>query len=303
MSLGATCDYIFSHGDPLIVGSSMAGENAKEIRREFAAVVRQRPDIKKPAEHIPLSLPMDETLTPLQWEEFVSLFLKKLGIDPERTQWILVKHSDKKHEHAHLLINRVQIDGKVWDYHNDVNKTIKATHELELELPYLQDTSGCDGKNKGFHPTRNEQYRSGNGKEITREIIFTHIKSVLHKASINSVRLTPEKFIDALRISSGFNIEVKAKMSDKGEMLGFSFKMFDFKIAGKGVGAKWSELKNVLDYDEDRDREYLASMSGENKIEISSLTEEEIPMQVNMDRSNCKLSRSDEIDGDYDVEH
>ena len=304
MSLGATCDYLFSHGDPMIVGSSMAGENAKEIRREFAAVVRQRPDIKKPAEHIPLSLPVDETLTPLQWEEVASLFLKKLGIDTGITQWVLVKHSDKRHEHAHLLINRVQTDGKVWNYHNDINKAIKATHELELELSYLRDTSGRDDKNKEFHPTRNEQHRKDRGKDISREMIFNHIKAVLHKASINNVRLTTKEFVDAIRTSSGFNIEVRAKMSDSGEMLGFSFKMFDFKIAGKGVGAKWSELKNVLDYDEGRDREYLKSISGENKLEWSGVTEEKgISVEVNEGigcNESIKLEHSESY---YSVEH
>jgi len=48
---------------PEIIGGNMAGRTSAELAREFEAVRQQRPDIRKPVEHIALSLsPSDRPL-------------------------------------------------------------------------------------------------------------------------------------------------------------------------------------------------------------------------------------------------
>jgi hypothetical protein len=45
---------------PEIIGGNMAGRSSTELTREFEAVRQQRPDIRKPVEHVSLSFARDE---------------------------------------------------------------------------------------------------------------------------------------------------------------------------------------------------------------------------------------------------
>jgi hypothetical protein len=45
---------------PEIIGGNMAGRTSAELTREFDAVRQQRPDIRKPVEHVALSLARDD---------------------------------------------------------------------------------------------------------------------------------------------------------------------------------------------------------------------------------------------------
>jgi hypothetical protein len=56
---------------PEIIGGNMAGRTSAELAREFEAVRQQRPDIRKPVEHVALSFARDER--PLSNDEMAGL--------------------------------------------------------------------------------------------------------------------------------------------------------------------------------------------------------------------------------------
>jgi hypothetical protein len=94
---------------PEIVGGNMAGRTSAELTREFEAVRQQRPDIRKPVEHVALSFAWDER--PLSNDEMARLadeYLKQRGHDPDRVQYVVVRHRDKDHQHCHILLNRIR---------------------------------------------------------------------------------------------------------------------------------------------------------------------------------------------------
>src|SRR5438445_405377 len=67
-----------------MIGSNMAGSTSAELTREFEAIRQQRPDIRKPVEHVALSFARDER--PLSNDEMARLadeYLKRNGEGPE----------------------------------------------------------------------------------------------------------------------------------------------------------------------------------------------------------------------------
>ena len=74
---------------PEIIAGNMAGRTSTELMREFEAVRQQRPDIRKPVEHVSLSFARADR--PLSNEEMARLadeYLKRRGHDPDRVQYV-----------------------------------------------------------------------------------------------------------------------------------------------------------------------------------------------------------------------
>jgi hypothetical protein len=97
-----------------IIGGNMAGRTSAELTREFEAVRQQRPDIRKPVEHVALSFARDER--PLSNDGMARLadeYLKRRGHEPDRVQYVVVRHRDKDHQHCHILLNRIRTDRTV----------------------------------------------------------------------------------------------------------------------------------------------------------------------------------------------
>jgi hypothetical protein len=68
---------------PEIIGGNMAGRTSTELTREFEAVRQQRPDIRKPVEHVSLSFARADR--PLSNDEMARLadeYLKRRGMTP-----------------------------------------------------------------------------------------------------------------------------------------------------------------------------------------------------------------------------
>ena len=96
---------------PEIIGGNMAGRTSWELTREFEAIRRQRPDIQQPVEHV--SLNFQRADRPLSNEEMARIaeeYVGRRGYDPERCQYVVIRHRDKDYQHCHILLNRVRTD-------------------------------------------------------------------------------------------------------------------------------------------------------------------------------------------------
>ncbi|WP_223920835.1 relaxase/mobilization nuclease domain-containing protein, partial [Aeromonas caviae] len=70
------------------VGGNMAGNDPRELSREFSAVRQLRPDIGKPVWHCSLSLPPGERLSAEKWEAVTADFMQRMGFDQTNTPWV-----------------------------------------------------------------------------------------------------------------------------------------------------------------------------------------------------------------------
>jgi hypothetical protein len=100
--------------DAVVLGTNMYGQGSRELTAEFMAVRDLNPGIKQPVLHASLSLSPGEELSDEQFREACETWMEKMGFDLTKNQYLIVRHSDTEHEHAHLAINRIDmVSGKV----------------------------------------------------------------------------------------------------------------------------------------------------------------------------------------------
>ncbi|MDN3563150.1 relaxase/mobilization nuclease domain-containing protein, partial [Paeniroseomonas aquatica] len=114
-----------------IVGGNMEGRNPSQLAREFGASRRQRREVKRPVLHATLSLPPGEHLSPEAWNELAHAFMRKIDLDPEKHQFVVIRHDDTHCEHVHIITSRIGLDGHLWHGVNEALVATRATQELE----------------------------------------------------------------------------------------------------------------------------------------------------------------------------
>ena len=247
-------NYLLDHDRGEVIGGNMSAVDKIGMSLEFGAVKALRPDISRPVWHCSMSLPPGDNLTASHWQDVAADFVKRMGVGDN--QYCIVRHQDKEHQHVHLVINRVNVDGCVWYAEQDVPKAIKACRELEKRKDYLRDTSGKDYTNTRYYPSYREQTRYKKHNDIRRQYVHDAIRRIIDTASC---RLTPKQFVKLLALEG---IEVLPNISATGRVNGFSFMYQGAKYTGTKVKAKWRRLRTELNYIPERDNPYLLSFIG-----------------------------------------
>ncbi len=94
----------------LLETGNLLSRDALGIAGEMQAVA-SRSKTLKPVWNISMSAGDGEVLAPFHWKQAAAMNLKALGVDPERFQYAIYHHRDTQHDHIHILLNAVPIDG------------------------------------------------------------------------------------------------------------------------------------------------------------------------------------------------
>jgi hypothetical protein len=118
-SFGAMCQYVLQEKTPdkgaeVLAAHGVRTDSAAHMATDFDAVRAMRPGLGKAVLHVALAFPAEEKekVTNEVMGRIAQDYLKGLKIDPENTQWAVVRHQDKTHPHMHLVVNRVDLDGQ-----------------------------------------------------------------------------------------------------------------------------------------------------------------------------------------------
>jgi uncharacterized phage-like protein YoqJ len=110
--------YVLGKDGARPLDSSIDATEPDTLNQEFQALQELRSRVQRRVYHCALSLPIGETLTDHQWREMGKDFLNQMGFQGH--QYVLVQHTDRNHQHCHIIANRVGLDGEVvsdsWDY-------------------------------------------------------------------------------------------------------------------------------------------------------------------------------------------
>jgi hypothetical protein len=100
----------------VLAAEGVRSDSATHMAADFDFQRSRRPGLGNAVLHVAISLPPEENIgrTRDQVGEILrqsgAAWLKEMKI--ENTQWGLIQHFDRHHSHAHLIINRVDNDGK-----------------------------------------------------------------------------------------------------------------------------------------------------------------------------------------------
>ena len=117
-SFGGICEYVFQEDKraQVLDAEGVRTDSPAHMAQDFQYQQAQRPGLGKAVLHVALALPAEDAAG--RSPEQLSELLREAGrayvqaMKLENTQWALVQHFDKKHPHAHLVVNRVDNDGQ-----------------------------------------------------------------------------------------------------------------------------------------------------------------------------------------------
>lgn len=107
--------------------------NARDIGRAFRAqALALNPDIKQPVGRAMLAFNPKDTprLTNDYMVKIAREYMEQMGI--VNTQYTIVRHSEKAHQHVHIIYNRVDNDGKLINDSNNYYRSIDICKEITL---------------------------------------------------------------------------------------------------------------------------------------------------------------------------
>lgn len=145
-------DYDLNQEKGQILDTNMAGENTRELAKEFGEIRKLRPNLNKAVLHVSLSAAIGDELTNKQWREIGHKYLDGMGLD--NNQFVITRHTDTEHQHQHLhiLANRIQFNGEVTSDSQDYKRQEKIMRQLEQDYSLQQVAPNRDAERKA--PTK-----------------------------------------------------------------------------------------------------------------------------------------------------
>jgi hypothetical protein len=243
--------------EPEIVGGNMAGRNARDLAQEFGAVRQLRPDVEKPVVHVSLSFdpgrpdrPGDRDLSNVDMARISADYLKRMGYDLDRLQWVAVRHRDKEHQHVHLVVSRVRLDGGLvhqpWEYLRNQS----VCREIERDPRYNLRTIGQTRDPGVRAPTRGEDRMLRDRGLLSEK---EKLKGLIQEAARGRPSMT--EFIHRLE---NRGVQVRPNLARTGHVSGISYRLDRVAVKGSTLGRdfSWDGLQRVhgVRYDRGRDR-------------------------------------------------
>jgi hypothetical protein len=235
---------------PAIVGGNMAGRASAELTREFEAVRQQRPDIRKPVEHVALSFARNDR--PLSNEEMARIadeYLTRRGHDLDRVQYVVVRHHDKDHQHCHILLNRIRTDRTV-------------VPQQYREFLRSKETCRAIERDFGLRLVRNERPRLGERAPTRTEDRMARDRGLVSekeqlKALIREAAKGQPTMSEFVRRLHGNGVQVRANIASTGHVSGISYRLDRVAVKGSGLGRAYSfaglQKEQGVRYDRARD--------------------------------------------------
>ena len=141
-----------------VIGSSgVCTVTNQSVADSFNLQAAMRPDSPNPVRHFSISFHPDDTPKFPNNEDGDNLMLTLAKEWMERmgysnTQWLLVRHHDHAHPHAHLIVNLVDNDGNLLNTNNDLWRNVAICKALKKK--YGLTFGKRDGKRINAHRLR-----------------------------------------------------------------------------------------------------------------------------------------------------
>jgi hypothetical protein len=232
--------------DAVVLGTNMYGRNNRELTAEFMSVHDLNPGIKQPVLHASLSLSPGESLSNEQFTQACETWIEKMGFDLASNQYLIVRHQDTEHQHAHIAINRIDmVSGLVVADHFDRYRSQEIIRQLEQDY-------GLEQVAKSWQTFKNQQR---NFKPTLELSSHQKLAAEIEQASIGQP--TMPEFFQRL---GDYQIQAELNFTRTGKPYGISYQTaFGEKVSGNALGKAYSfcGLQKYLKVNYDPAKDYL----------------------------------------------
>lgn len=255
-----------------LLDTNMAGKNPRQLAAEFGKIRKLKPNLGKAVLHVSLSAALGEKLTDAQWRDIGHHYLKGMGLD--NNQFVMTRHMDTEHEHIHLVVNRIQLDGKVTSDSQDFKRqdTLMRQIEKQFNLVQVEAAFGRDGKKVAGRkaPTKGEIEE---GIRTEQPSTRQQLQQLCDTAAADCDSVT--QYRDRL---AAVGVEIVPSFQLEGAKLnGLTYQLDGVVMKGGDLGKAYSPVglsKNGVTYDKNRDFESLSRGAEHYQAEISRRVDE-----------------------------
>ena len=174
-----------------------------------------------------------ENLSQKQLQILTMEFLKELEIDTEKSQFIAFLHTEKRHQHIHILLNRVDENGKLFQDHHIGKKAQWSAHRIAEKNGLISAKQMRIDKIKASEDVKSDS------KNLRKEIYQKHLNVMESKP------LTMEKYLSEMLKQ---NVKFIPTINKQGELQGFRVRNMENQTEMKASDVHRNMgLKNLLD--------------------------------------------------------
>jgi hypothetical protein len=232
----STIQYIMEKPGAQNLGGSMLGETALELSQQIMLAAPLNRKVKRHLYVASVSMPLGHRLSDEVWQMVGFEFRELMGFQGH--PYGLVRHTDRPHDHVHIFIGRIGMDGKCikdgWDYY----KAQSAMRILEkrYDLPQLQSSWETIEKAPNLSQIRHSKQQESDYAQGLRDrpsdlTIRNQLVATL-KANVADQPRLPE-LIERLQDQG---IEVRVDLTRPG----ISFQVQGIKCRGSSLGRGFS---------------------------------------------------------------
>lgn len=267
-----------------VLDHSFVSVSEKSILKEVQMIKVLRPNLQKYFYHTSINFPPSEDLTNATMTQIGKDYLQESGFT--QNQYIIFRHHDADHPHLHILVNRINYDGKVLSDSNDFARCEKILRDLEKKYNLTEVISSKQASERAITKDELEMMKRTNtpSQKMTLQVLVND--------TIKNKKLTCSEFIQALE-KKGINLLFN--QASTGFVSGISYSYEGMIITGAKLGNdyKWASIKNTIDYEQERDRAAIHQANDRTKSNSSifrtgSLDSERNP--VTLSQSSGKQS-------------
>ncbi|MEZ2441711.1 relaxase/mobilization nuclease domain-containing protein [Chitinophaga sp. RCC_12] len=262
-----------NNGVAEILESNFSRLSEKSIMKEVAMIKALRPNLQKYFYHTSLNFPPEEDLSNEKMLAIANDYLQENGFTQH--QYIIFRHRDADHPHLHILVNRIGFDGKALSDSQDFARSERVIRQLEIKYNLTKVQSSNQAKERAM--TKNElEMMKRTGEISTKMKLQVILKSTLEH------RLTTVDFIETLR-KRGVNVLFNQAKTGFVSGISYSYEGMIFKGATLGNDYKWSSVKNVIHYEQERDNSaiYQANIRTKSSDSANRLGENSLAYKGN----------------------
>lgn len=119
----------------ILHGEGLRTDSAQHMIKDFAYQASQNPGLGNKVWHASISFNHSDQVTPELMKQIAQDYAKKFGFD----QYAVIRHHDTKHEHFHILANRVKMDGQTVSDQYCRSRGIELSDRLAVKYNLEQD--------------------------------------------------------------------------------------------------------------------------------------------------------------------
>lgn len=209
----------------------------KELVQQFGEVRLLNQKLAKPVLHLTLSLAPGEQLPKDKWMELATGCAQELGF--KDNQYLAVLHKDTGHQHLHLIVNRINFDGRTLSDSNSYKRVAAFCRKAETQFGLRQVHSP-----NSFLPKEQQVRRLDSRKERLR----VHVEQALgsSRTLLRFEERMKELGYQVLR-GRGITFQDSKGVRTKGSEIGYPLHRVEKLLAYKEVNQEQSKSTSAYE--------------------------------------------------------